>query len=160
MTTSSPPPQGTDFLFETALRSLDDQMRWIDALDTKAGVLMAADAVVAGLVLTRNSLLLEASPWVGVAVAVLLLISLLLALFSFSTRRFELAPNVSALLPAPNSGSTAGTMRWTALTDVLGALEVNEPKLGQKADLLFYSAVGLMLAVALFGGLFIFRLVT
>jgi hypothetical protein len=154
------PPPGTDFLFDRAVRGLDDQMRWIDALDTKAGVLVAADAVIAGLVLTRDSLLLQGPSWVAVAVAGLLLISLVLALLSFSTRRFELAPSAASLLPDVNAGETAAQMRWRALADVLEALEINEPKVGQKANLLFVSAYILTLAVGVLGGYFVFRLVT
>jgi hypothetical protein len=157
MATAAAPPPGVDFMFETAVRALDEQMRWIDALDTKAGVMLAADGVIAGLVLTRGSLLLRAPEWVGVLVAVLLFISLVLALLSFSTRRFELAPDISALVPAARSTS-AESLRWTALPDVLVALEINEPKIGQKANLLFYSGAGLILAVGLFGGYFVSQL--
>jgi hypothetical protein len=154
------PPPGTDFLFERAARGLDDQMRWIDALDTKAGVLMAADAVIAGLVLSRDSLLLQGPWWVAVAVAGLLLMSLLLALFSFSTRRFELAPSVASLVPAVKAGGTAAEMRWRALTGLIEALEINEPKVSQKANLLFFSACSLTLAVGLFGGYFVFHVIS
>jgi hypothetical protein len=156
MTTSSTPP-ATDFAFETAARALAGQMRWIDALDTKAGVLMAADAVIAGLVLTRGSILLQGPAWVGVGVALLLLTSLLLALFSFSTRRFELAPDVPALLAAAATESERD-LQWSTLPAVMEALAINEPKITQKANSLFYSGCALMLAAALFGGYFIFHI--
>ena len=159
MTTISPAPPGIAFVFDTAIRSLGDQMRWIDSLDTKAGVLMAAEAVIAGLVLSRGSILLETPAWVGVAVALLLLTSLLLALLSFSTRRFQLAPNLQALVAAANTGS-AESLRWGVLPAVLEALEINEPKVAQKADLLFYSGCSLMLATATFGASFILQLLT
>jgi hypothetical protein len=152
--TTTPPTPGGDFAFDTAVRAFTDQMRWIDALDTKAGVLMAADAVLAGLVLTRGSLLLDAPAWVGVLVALLLFVSFVLALLSFSTRRFGIAPDVSAL--ASEAATTApSSLRWTALSDIVDALEMNEPKVGHKADLLFASGIGLMLAIASFGGYFI-----
>ena len=158
-TTTSPPPPGTDFVFDAAVRAFDDQMRWIDALDTKAGVLMAADAVLAGLVLTRGSTLLEAPPWVGVLVAALLFMSFVLALLSFATRRFGIAPDIPALADEAIS-SAPPSLRWTALAEILDALEMNEPKIGQKANLLFLGGVGLMLAMASFGGYFISQLVT
>ncbi|MDP9222581.1 MAG: hypothetical protein M3P18_01755 [Actinomycetota bacterium] len=158
MAITATPPPGVDFLFEAAVRALDDQMRWIDALDTKAGVLLAADGVIAGLVLTRGSMLLGAPAWVGVLVAFLLFISLVLALLSFSTRRFELAPDLSALVPAART-SSGPSLRWAALPDILSALEINEPKIGQKANLLFYSGAGLMVAAGLFGGYFLSQLI-
>jgi hypothetical protein len=157
MTTTTSPPPGGDFAFDTAVRAFADQMRWIDALDTKAGVLMASDAVLAGLVLTRGSLLLDAPAWIGVLVALLLFISFVLALLSFSTRRFGVAPDVSALA-SEAATATASSLRWGALSDIVDALEMNEPKIGRKADLLFASGVGLMLAIASFGGYFIRQL--
>lgn len=42
-------PLGAPFAFEMALRSLDEQLERINALDTKAGVLIAADGVIVGL---------------------------------------------------------------------------------------------------------------
>jgi hypothetical protein len=155
MTMTSPTPPGTDFAFDTAIRGLADQMRWIDALDTKAGVLMAADAVLAGVVLTRGSILLGAPVWLGVAVAVLLLSSLLLALLSFATRRFELAPDIPGLASAATVESER-SLRWTALPAVQEALAMNEPKIAQKANLLFCSGCALMAAAVFFGGYFIF----
>lgn len=155
MTMTSPTPPATDFAFDTAMRGLADQMRWIDALDTKAGVLMAADAVLAGVVLTRGSILLRAPVWLGVAVAVLLLSSLLLALLSFATRRFDLAPDIPVLVSAATVESER-SLRWAALPAVQEALAMNEPKIAQKANLLFYSGCTLMLAALFFGGYFIF----
>ena len=49
-------------------------------------------------------------------------------------------------------------MRWSAVNDILKALEINEPKVNQKANLLLASAYGLMLSAALFGGHFIWQL--
>jgi hypothetical protein len=156
--TTSPPPTGSDFVFDAAVRAFDDQMRWIDALDTKAGVVMAADAVLAGLVLMRGSMLLEAPLWVGVLVAALLFLSFVLALCSFATRRFGIAPDLSALAEQATT-DTPSSLRASALSEILDALEMNEPKIGQKANLLFLSGVALMLAIASFAGYFIVHLV-
>jgi hypothetical protein len=153
MTMTSPTPPGTDFAFDTAVRGLADQMRWTDALDTKAGVLMAADAVLAGVVLTRGSILLGAPVWLGAAVAVLLLASLL----SFATRRFELAPDIPMVVAAATVESER-SLRWAALPAVQEALTMNEPKIAQKANLLFYSGCALMAAAVFFGGYFIFAI--
>lgn len=157
-TTLSGPP-GTDFVFDAAARAFDAQMRWIDALDTKAGAVMGADAVLAGLVLTRGSILLEAPAWVGVLVALLLFASFVVALASFSTRRFGIAPDISALASEVDSAAPS-SLRSEALADLLDALEMNEPKIGQKANLLFMSGLGLMLAIASFSGYFVSQLFT
>jgi hypothetical protein len=154
MTTTLPPPPQGDFVFDTAVRALDDQMRWIDALDVKAGVLMASDGVIAGLVLTRGSILLQAPLWVGVLVALLLFVSLVLALLSFSTRRFEIAPDIVSLATRSQT-ETEASLRASAVPGIIDALQINESKVGQKANLLFMSGTGLMLSVAVFGGNFI-----
>jgi hypothetical protein len=157
-TTTTAAPPGGDFIFDAAVRAFSDQMRWIDALDTKAGVVMAADAVLAGLVLTRGSMLLDAPVWVGVSVALLLFVSFVLGLLSFSTRRFGIAPDVSALASEAATAAPS-SLRSTALSDILDALEMNEPKIAAKANLLYLAGLSLMLAIGTFGGLFMVELV-
>ena len=147
-------PADTDFLFDRAIEALDDQMRWIDALDTKSGVLMASDGLIAGLVLTRGSILLAAPVWVGILVALLLFISLVFALLSFSTRRFEIAPDI-VTLASESWEQSALPLRAQVLPDIIYALRVNEQKVGQKANLLFVGGTTLMLSVAVFTGYFL-----
>jgi hypothetical protein len=109
--------------------------------------------------LTRGSALLDAPPWLGVVVALLLFASFVLGLASFSTRRFGIAPDISAL--ADEADTTAlSSLRSEALSDILDALEMNEPKIGHKANLLFASGVSLMLAIAAFSGYFVSQLFT
>ncbi len=111
------------------------------------------------MVLTRGSILMAAPTWVGVLVAVLLFLSLALALFSFSTRRFEIAPDIVSLESELSERDTASSLRAAALPDIIYALQSNEPKVAQKANLLFMSGAVLMLSVATFGGYFIAQLV-
>jgi hypothetical protein len=47
------PPEGSEFVCEAAKRALDEQSAWIGDLDTKAGVLLGAVAVLFGLLLLR-----------------------------------------------------------------------------------------------------------
>jgi hypothetical protein len=55
---------------------------------------------------------------------------------------------------------TPFSLRSEALADLLDALEMNEPKIAQKANLLFISGLGLMLAIASFSGYFVSQLFT
>ena len=53
-------PQGASFAFDNAARSLDEQLGRIESLDAKAGVLLAADGVLAGLLFATDSVLFQA----------------------------------------------------------------------------------------------------
>jgi hypothetical protein len=151
---SMPPPQGIDYVYDTALDSLRQQLSWIDALDTKAGILIAADGVVAGVVLASDSLIAPSSVWT-VLIATLLLSSLALALLAFATRRYEIAPDPSELTDSMSLGDER-LLKWTTVPSVLEAIDVNEPKLVRKADLVFGSALLLLLGVAALAAYFIY----
>lgn len=56
-------PQGAEFAFDSAIRSLDDQLSRIDALDAKAGILLVADGILAGLIFGRDAFVRRAQ-WV------------------------------------------------------------------------------------------------
>ncbi|MGH2728972.1 MAG: hypothetical protein ACRDJI_00020 [Actinomycetota bacterium] len=150
-------PQGIRFTYETASKALDDQLQWIETLDTKAGILMAADGVVVGLVLTRGSFLQGAPAGLATAGALLLFASFLMALLAFATRRYETAPDLAALLALLRTGDD-DFLRWNALPGIVGALDVNESKLGQKADLLFVGNLLLLGGIFVVAGYFIYWL--
>jgi len=61
MAIGSSAPRGINFTYTQAEKALDDQLRWIDQLDGKAGVLLAAGGVISGLILSNDSVLF-ASP--------------------------------------------------------------------------------------------------
>ena len=147
---------GTSFLYDSALKGLEEQWVWIDALDTKAGILLGAGGVVAGLFFTRRSILWFAPTWLGVAVAVVLLVSLALALLSFATRRYERAPDLEALMASDET--TEAALKTEELPHLLLALSINEPKIALKASLLFYSGLTLLVSVAFFGAYFVYEL--
>jgi len=147
---------GTSFLYDSALKGLEEQWVWIDALDTKAGILLGAGGVVAGLFFARRSILWFAPTWLGVAVAVVLLVSLALALLSFATRRYERAPDLEALVGSDER--TEAALKAEELPHLLLALSINEPKIALKASLLFYSGLTLLVSVALFGAYFVYEL--
>lgn len=88
----------------------------------------------------------------------LLFASLALALLAFGTRRYEVAPDIDQLLPQmPHLDDEA--LRWIALNGYVNALDVNESKVEQKADLTFYSGMTLLGAILIFGGYFIYFLI-
>jgi hypothetical protein len=157
MATSSLAPQGAAFLYDAAHKGLSEQWQWIDALDTKAGVVLAADGLLAGLLFTSDSFLWLAPTWTSVAITVLLLGSLTLALLAFATRRYETAPDVEDLVRFNHLSSDQ--IQWRALSDLLFALEVNESKMAQKSNLLFYSGLMLLVTVVLFGAYFVNALI-
>ena len=57
---NQPPPHGASFAFDNAAKALDEQMGRIESLDAKAGVLLAADGVLAGLLFATDSVLIQA----------------------------------------------------------------------------------------------------
>jgi cytochrome bd-type quinol oxidase subunit 2 len=155
--TTLPPPQSTRFVYEEARRALQEQMRWIDALDTKAGVLLAAGGLIAGLLITANSPLSSAPEWIVMGTALLLLGALVLAVLAFATRRYETAPNLEALVSVMSENQD-DFLRWMALPDVLEALEINESKVSEKAAYLFYAGASLLLGIVLFGGYYVWEI--
>lgn len=114
MASSQLTPRGIGYAHQAASKTFDDQMRWIDALDTKAGILMAADGVIVSLVVTTDSILLSAPKPVGIAATGLLFISLVFALLAFSTRRYEVAPDLEPLIQQMQHLEDDG-LRWIAL---------------------------------------------
>jgi hypothetical protein len=141
--------RGINFAYDRTSKALDDQLDWIDKLDTKAGVLLAADGVIAGLVMTKDSVLLTIPNYPAMLVVGLLILSLVLALLAFATRHYEIAPEIDSLLQQmPNSDDEL--LKSAALPSLVNALDINEPKVNQKATMLYYSAL------ALLGGIFLF----
>lgn len=151
-------PRGITYTHDAASKAYDDQMQWIDALDTKAGMLMAADGVIVSLVMTTESVLTRAPTIVGVTTAACLFLSLVLALLAFSTRRYEVAPDVDRLVQQMQHLDDSA-LRWIALEGLVNALEVNESKVDKKAGYLFLSAIGLLGAILVFAAFFIYFLI-
>ena len=151
-------PKGIEYAHEAASKAYDDQMQWIDALDTKAGILMAADGVIVSLVLTADSVLTRAPILVAVVITIALFISLVMALISFSTRAYETAPDIERLLQQMQHLDDGG-LKWIALEGLSNALEVNESKVDRKSGYLFLSAMGLLLAILVFAFFFVYFLV-
>ena len=147
---------GRGFVYTEASKALDQQMGWIDALDNKAGVLLATNGVLVGLTVTSN-ILSEAHPAVAALLVCLVLLSLIASALSFATRNYEIAPRVEDLADSMDT-STESQLRDGALASIIEALAVNEPKVDQKARFLSAAGALLLVGAVLFGGNFIYWL--
>lgn len=144
------PPVGAGFAFDNAKDALEEQLQRIEALDTKAGILLAADGVLAGLLFAADSVLLEAPRVIGVAVTVPLLLSILLALLAFFTRKYEKAPTPEAVIGLMAQGD--GTwLKWRFLGNILRALDINRSKLASKGRLVSAAIALLFVVVSVLG---------
>ena len=85
-------PEGAGFAYDVGIRAIDEQLRRIEALDSKAGILIAADGVLVGLLLGGRSLLGRIPALASGLGLALVLASLLLALLSFAGRQYSSAP--------------------------------------------------------------------
>jgi hypothetical protein len=148
-------PPGAAFAFEMGIRTLDQQLRRIEALDTKAGILMAANGVLSGL-LFGGPLALHGPRSVAVPAAVALMVSLVTALVSFANRRYDSAPNPQDLVDLVASGEDV--LNWRLVGSVLEILEVNGQKLDTKTRFLTVSLLSLIATVVLAGGYSLSRL--
>jgi hypothetical protein len=148
---------GLGYVHDAARKAYEEQTRWIDALDTKAGILMAANGVIVGLVLSPRSVLTEAPKAVAVAIPALLFASLVFSLAAFATRQYEIAPDVSQIAVFMRNLDEAN-LRRVGLNSFLRALNVNELKVGQKARLLYCASLTLLAGVLVFASFFIYWL--
>ena len=143
-------PSGAAFAYRAAIRTLDEQLRRIEALDTKAGVLIAAGGLVVGLLAGEGSSLVEAPIWVRVIVLGTVNVSLILALLAFTARRYETAPNPDAAIRLMTAES--GWLEWRFLGTMSNAIRVNRRNLRTKARLLSSALAALIAGAILFGG--------
>lgn len=149
-------PPGSSFAYDAGLASLDEQRKRADALDSKAGILLAAAGLFAGFVFRGDSLLTRAPRAVGVSGAVLLIASIAVALLAFANRSYRSAPTPAVavrMMAFPEDW-----LRWRFLGNVLEAVEVNRRKLRDKARLLTLAESLLLAAVGILGGYFIYAL--
>ena len=143
-------PAGARFAYQVALRAIDEQLRRIEALDSKAGVLIAADGLVIGLLAGNRSMIVEGPVWVGFAVVAAVTASLILALLAFTTRRYDAAPNPDAAIRLMTADPE--WLEWRFLGNLRDAIGANRGKLGTKTRLLSAALVGLLVGAALLGG--------
>lgn len=106
----------------------------MEALDTKAAGLLAADGLQTGLVLSRNGLVATAPTWLALTAGVGLLSSLGCALAAFANRGYVLAPEAQTVAELANAPED--WIRWRVMGNVLDAVDTNRRQLRQKARVL------------------------
>lgn len=151
-------PRGASFAYAVAERNLDEQLGRIEALDSKAGILIAADGVLSGLLFGRSSLLLSMPRPLGVLIALLVGSSLLLGLIAFGNRRYRRAPGVESVIRLMAFGED--WLRWRFLGSFQLALEENGTKLRWKSRCLTSALSTLIAAVAMLVGYFVFAVLS
>jgi hypothetical protein len=143
-------PAGAGFAYRVAVRALDEQLQRIEALDTKAGVLIAADGLVLGLLSGERSSLILSPAWVSFPVLAAVASSLILALFAFATRNYDAAPNPDAAIRLMTA--EPAWLEWRFLGNLRNAIIANRSKLKTKARLLSAALVALIAGATVFGG--------
>jgi hypothetical protein len=150
MATQIPLPEGSGFAYEVGIRSLDEQLRRIEALDSKAGILIAADGLLVGLLLSGDSMLAAVPNLVAGSGLGGVLASLLLALIAFANREYQVAPALPAvigMMAAPEDW-----LRWRFVGNLREAVGRNRQRLLWKSRFLTAALVLLFAAVTLLGG--------
>ncbi|MBA3430856.1 MAG: hypothetical protein H0U16_05185 [Actinobacteria bacterium] len=95
MAQTAQPPPGAAYAYEVAQRSLDDQLRRIEAQDGKAGVLIAGAGIFAGFLFSGDSFLAEGPQWLLALAAGLISLAVICALVAFLNQHYntwQLAP--------------------------------------------------------------------
>ena len=147
------PPPGAGFAYEVAQRSLDDQLRLITALDAKAGMLLTGSGIFAGFLFSGRSFLSASPQWLLALVGFLISISLICALLSLGTQRYQSGPSTPAV--ARFARRDAMWLKWRFFGNMHRELDWNRRKLDKKARFLAAAQALLILAVSLVGGYFV-----
>lgn len=113
-------PPGASFAYEVGTRIIDGQLRHSDALDTKAGIVLAVDGVLAGLLFGNTPYGGQLVDLPVLAGAVGLLLSFLLGLLAFGTRRYRTAPALDVVVGRMARGED--WLKWRVLGNLLQAV--------------------------------------
>lgn len=157
MTTSQRAPQGAAFAFETAVRSIDDQLRRIESLDSKAGILLGAGGVLAVLLFSEGSILDDAPTWLGVVIAIASTASILLALAAFTNRKYRSGVSPEAVTRFATRDED--WIKWRLQSNLLESWRWNDGRLSLKAKLVSWSLFLLFVTAVTTGGFFCILLI-
>lgn len=159
MSSPARPPKGGQFAYETAIRSLDDQLRRIESLDSKAGILIGAGGILAALLAGGGSPILEGSRHLALATTVLLNASVTLALLAFFNRRYSSGLSPHSVAKMAWMGDDA--VRWRFQGNLHRCIDENDGRPRRKARLISASmacligatlTIGLHLCIVILGG--------
>lgn len=140
--------ESAEVAYDVAMRRLDEQMRQIDAIDNRVGVIIGASSAVATLFAGFASVAVQTesrgSLWTGVAfitlVALFYLLAVLFALVGVGLwrREWDLRPNWDQLLSFGRDYSDRAMRSWVAHACVL-SLKENSGGIGSKLALYGWS---------------------
>jgi hypothetical protein len=146
-------PLSASFAFDVAVHALTEQLGRIDSLDSKAGILLAADGVLAGLIFAREGPLVEAPLGLALVVGASVLVSLASTLISFANRGYIATPRpktVAHLAAAPEDW-----IKWRLVGNVLRAVETDRARLRNKATWLTLGQAALLVTLLSLGSYFL-----
>ena len=150
-------PLGSAFAYEVGIRTLDEQERRIMALDSKAGVVLAASGVLAGFIFRTDSFVRRGPIGLGIAVVIALSTTMTTALAAFATRRYRAAPGLRSSIALMARDDQ--WLRWRFLCNLLAASDENEHKLRRKARLVGFSLSTLLVTILMLAGYLAYTLI-
>jgi len=114
--------EGAEVAYDVAMRRLDEQMRQIDAIDNKIGVVVGASSAIATLFAGFASVAVRTessdSLWVGVAfitvVTLLYVPTVLFGMFGYLVHEWDVRPNWDQLLSFSKDYSDQVMRSWVA----------------------------------------------
>jgi hypothetical protein len=150
-------PRSASLAFDIGLRAVGEQLARIDSLDSKAGILLAADGVIAGLIFVRGGLVATMPMAVALVISVSILLSLVCTLVSFADREYLAPPRPETV--ARLSAAPEDWIKWRLMGNVLRAVETNRGRLRSKARWLTLGQATLLVTLMSLGSYFIYELV-
>ena len=151
-------PQSASFAFDVAVRAVDEQLARIDSLDSKAGILLAADGVLAGLIFVSGGVVAIAPIGLALIVSVTILLSLMCTVVSFADREYLARPRPETV--APLAAAPEDWIKWRLMGTVLRAVETNRARLRSKARWLTLGQAALLVTLLSLGSYFIYELLS
>lgn len=145
------PPKAAEFAFNNAVRVLDGQNLRVDSMDTKAGILLAADGVLAGFLVGADSVLLRAPKCFATVAVILLVLASIFALGAFYPRKYHAAPVAQAVADDSDNHDDDLALKWSWVGNVLEAVAFNNKALEHKGVLLRFAGAGLAMTLLVLG---------
>ena len=147
-------PPGSGFAYDLGERILAAQSAQVDAIDTKAAVILAVDGVFAGFLL--RSPFHDAPRTAAFVATSSLIVSLISALLAFWTARYSTIPEFGPV--ADRVQGTEAWLKWRLLSNLAEAIQANEVKLKRKNRLLMTALSALFVLVLYAGGYLLYAL--